>query len=146
MGGQLRPGPVCRDSHSSAPAHSTFEPRVPGPSHFSGEARNRHVCHFQCWQLIFTLGKNTTWAKHNAPEGWPGTRATSLSPWWLALVAHQAFNRPVTPKPGTRGWDGEGSTSLTPCGSSDYPSLWEGRAGLVGAGAVGIACRALPST
>lgn len=45
-----------------------------------------------------------------------------------------------------RGWDGEGSTSLTPCGSSYYPSLWEGWAGLVGAGAVGIACRALPST
>ena len=32
-----------------------------------------------------------------------------------------------------------------PCGSSYYLSLWEGQARLAGAGAVGIARRALPS-
>lgn len=105
-----------------------------------------NILNVQGWQLIFTFSKSTAKAKPNVPRGQAGPRATSLSPWWLALVVQEALNRPVPPKPGTRVWDGGGSGSLAQCGSSYYPGLWEGWAGLGGAGAVGIACRALPST
>ena len=38
------PRKVCGDSQSSAPTHSTYEPRVPGSFHFSRKARNLDVC------------------------------------------------------------------------------------------------------
>lgn len=44
-----------------------------------------NILNVQGWQLIFTFSKSTARAKPNVPRGQAGPRATSLSPWWLAL-------------------------------------------------------------
>lgn len=150
-GGQLWPCPICRDSHSPTPAHSTRELKIPGSSHFSREARNLDVC-VRCPNFLALATPFDSKQKHHAGQTQHTLRLTRPTGRQLeSLVVSVCGSLGLQQACHARAWDkGLGrrrQQQASPrVGVAIIPAYGRARLDSLGARAVGIACRALPST